>query len=340
MSELQVVSTRSGLVESVHDVSVAVVDAAGALAWSTGDPHLVTYWRSAAKPFQALASVVDGVAEAFGFDSRALALACASHSGEPVHRELAAQMLARVGLTEAALACGAHPPLGASLEAVPSPGETPTPLWNNCSGKHALMLALARHHGWPTQGYERADHPVQRRILAEVAKWCGVPPAELHQGVDGCTVVCFALPLSAMATAWCRLGTSTERAPTALREAMAAHPHLVAGTGRLCTDVMVETKGEALVKVGAEGVYCAALPRLGLGVALKVHDGHGPSAAVALLAVLRRLLGRAVLPARASVPVVNTRGAQVGSLSPLSPTLSPARGEGEEWSARLARVEP
>lgn len=314
MNELQIVSTRSGLVETVHQVSVAVVDAQGALVACSADPALVTFWRSAAKPFQAMAAVVDGAADAFHFESRALALACASHSSEPVHRILAADMLERLGLTEDALACGPHPPLSPSLEPVALAGQTPTPLWNNCSGKHALMLALARHRGWPTGGYEQAGHPVQARIVQEVARWSGVPEGDLQRGVDGCTVVCFGLPLTGMATAWARLGTSEEPAARRLREAMAQHPELVAGTGRLCTEVVVETRGEAVVKVGADGVYCGTIPRLGLGLALKVHDGHGPSGAVALLAVLEALLGRAVLPARATVPTLNTRGVQVGAL--------------------------
>jgi L-asparaginase II len=317
-------STRSGLVESVHAVSVAVVDVEGHLVAHAGDAGRLTYWRSSAKPFQALPMVQDGAADALGFGPEELALACASHSSEPRHREVCLRMLAAAGCTEEQLACGPHPPISASVaEAVLREGASLTPSWSNCSGKHAGMLALARHHGWPTEGYTRAGHPVQERILEEVCRWTGLSRSALHLGVDGCTAVCFGLPLRAMAVAWARLGTSAEPAARRLREAMWAHPELVAGTGRLCTELMTACRGRVLAKVGAEGVYSAALPGLGLGVALKVEDGHGPSGAVALLSVLAQLDARhglglplAGLTHHAEPPQRNTRGELTGTLRP------------------------
>jgi L-asparaginase II len=326
MASLSVESTRSGTVESIHRVSVAVTDTAGRMVASAGEPGLVTFWRSAAKPFQALPLVMDGAAERWGFGPRELALSCASHSSEPVHRERVEAMLRACGCEEAQLACGPHPPLGPAVaEEVARGGVKLTPKWSNCSGKHTGMLALARHHGWPTQGYERVGHPVQERILAEVSRWTGVAAGGIRLGVDGCTVVCFALPLSAMATAYARLGTSEEAAVRRLREAMWAHPELVAGTGRLCTELMTSCRGTVLAKVGAEGVYSAAIPALGLGVSLKVEDGDGRCSPPALLAVLRQIFARLGAQARLSLPALglehhaepvlrNTRGEVIGSL--------------------------
>jgi L-asparaginase II len=324
MSSLLIESTRSGFVESVHHVSVAVVDAKGALVASAGEPERVFMWRSAAKPFQSLPLVRDGAADRFGFGPRELALSCASHSSEPMHREVCAGMLKATGCEESQLACGPHPPLSQAVadEAV-CQGTTITPRWSNCSGKHAGMLALAKHHGWALEGYERAGHPVQGRILEEVAHWTGVAPGELRQAVDGCTAVCFGLPLTAMATAYARFGVSELEAARRLREAMWAHPELVAGTGRLCTELMAAARGVVLAKVGAEGIYSAAVPALGLGVSLKVEDGDMRCSPPALLEVLRQVLER--YAGKVAVPMEglshhveplqrNTRGAVTGSL--------------------------
>jgi L-asparaginase II len=323
MSELRVEATRGELVESVHRVSVAVVDAGGRLVAAAGDPSRVAYWRSAAKPFQALPLIEDGAADAVGLTADELALACASHSSEPVHLAVAAGMLRRIGAPESALACGPHPPISPTVaERVIRDGITLTPLWSNCSGKHAGMLALARHHGWPWEGYERAGHPLQDRLKAEVARWTDVRAGSIPTAVDGCTAVTFGLPLTAMALAWARLGASAEAGPVRLRQAMAARPDLVAGTGRLCTELMTALGDRVLAKVGAAGIYCAAVPSLGVGVALKVADGDSEVSGVALLAVLAAVTQRvaassfdwAPMASHATRPILNTRGARVGAL--------------------------
>lgn len=322
MIDFRIEATRGDLVESVHPVSVAVVQAEGHLVASAGDPSLVTFWRSAAKPFQALPLLEDGAADALAITPAELALTCASHSSEPRHLAVAEGLLRRIGATAADLACGPHAPLSPAVaERVIRDGITLTPLWSNCSGKHAGMLALARYHGWPLAGYTRPDHPVQRRILDAVAHWTGVPPARIATATDGCTAVTFALPLGAMATAWARLGASAAPGPARLRGAMAAHPELVAGSGRLCTELLAATGGRVLAKVGAAGIYCAAVPERGLGIALKVGDGDSESASVALLAVLEVVLAHAGLPRvyddaavarHGTRPVLNTRGVPVG----------------------------
>ncbi len=293
MLELRAEATRGGLLESVHRISVAVVDQMGNLVASSGDPDLRTFWRSAAKPFQALPVVEDGALDHFGLTEPELALACASHSSEPGHVALAGAMLERVGRTEADLACGPHLPLSPAIAAsVAREGTVMSPAWSNCSGKHAAMLALALHRGWDLHGYERLEHPLQQRILAELSRWTGLAPDAIGLGVDGCTAVSFALPLRAMALAYARLGTTTEPAAVRVREAMMSHPWLVAGTGRSCTDIMQAAPGRLLVKLGADGIYSAVLIRSGIGMALKVEDGDMRASPAALVAILRELAAR------------------------------------------------
>jgi len=315
--------TRGDLVESVHRVSAAVVTPDDRLVAAVGDPGLVTYWRSAAKPFQAMPLVEDGVLDHFGLGAEELALACASHSSEAVHLAVAERFLARVGCTEGDLACGPHLPLGAGVARdVATLGTTLTPRWSNCSGKHAGMLALARHHGWSLTGYEAAGHPCQQRILASVCQWTGVAADRIVIGVDGCTTVSFALPVRSMALAYARLGSSPDPAARAIREAMMAYPDLIAGAGRFCTDIMRAMPGQVIAKIGAEGVYSAVVPAAGIGITLKVEDGDMRSSGVALLALLRQLLPRlggptvpaTGLEAYERIPIRNTRGTVTGEI--------------------------
>jgi L-asparaginase II len=314
---------RGDILESVHCVSVAVVDAGGRLRASAGSPDLVTFARSAVKPLQALPLVVDGVLDPYGFGDRELALCCASHNGEPHHVELAASMLARIGLEESALACGPQAPFHEpSARALRAPGREPGRIHNNCSGKHAGMLALACRHGWPVAGYEKACHPVQRRMLEELAAWSGTAVDEIGVAVDGCGVSTFALPLQALARAFGRLAGAARRGepgPERVLGAMARYPEYVAGTNRMCTDLNRVVHGRILAKVGAEGVYCAAIPGAELGIALKVEDGAWRAAEPALLAVLRALAliadeEMAELSRYAEPVITNTRGERTGEL--------------------------
>src|SRR2546428_4961136 len=198
---------RGSAVESRHAVHVAVVDAEGRLVARAGNPDFVTFWRSAAKPFQALPLVTDGAADRFGLTTADLALACASHSSEPGQVDLVREFLQKIGCGERDLTCGPHTPLSETVaKDYQTRGVRLTAVYSNCSGKHAGMLALARHHGWPTEGYALLDHPVQRRCLAEVSRWTIVPEREIGVAVDGCGVACFALPLRSMGLAYGRLG--------------------------------------------------------------------------------------------------------------------------------------
>ena len=324
MNPLNIEVTRGPLVESVHRVSAAVVDDEGRLVASAGNPDLVTFWRSAAKPFQALPLLLDGAVDRFGLTDEELALACASHSSEPIHLETVDRFLAKVGLQEADLACGPHVPLSSEVaKEVVRRGTVMTARWSNCSGKHTGLLTLARHHGWDLTGYEKAGHPVQDRVIDEIERWTGVPRSELILAVDGCTTVCFALPLRAMALAYARFGVAQEPEPRRLFLAMTNNPELIAGTRRLCTDLMNLWPGEIVAKIGAEGVYSAAIPGRRLGIAVKVEDGDLRSVGVALLAVIRQILERdggaaAMLEdlekvaEHAELPVRTTRGALAG----------------------------
>jgi len=310
---MRVEQRRGGLVETVHRVHVAVVDADGALVARVGDPDFVTFWRSAAKPFQALPLVVDGAADRFTLTGTELALCCASHSSEPAQVERVREFLQLVGCGERDLRCGPHTPLAEHVaKDYQTRGVRLTAVYSNCSGKHTGMLALARHHGWPTEDYHQLAHPVQQRCLDEVSRWTGVAREAVGTAVDGCGVVCYALPLRNMALAYARLAAG--QAAARVVESMLRHPELVAGEQRPCTELMRAHPGRVIVKVGAEGVYSALLIRERLGVALKVEDGHGPAAALAIARVLDQL-GLVPQPASlAARPNFNTRGESVGEL--------------------------
>ena len=328
MTELRIEAVRGPLVESVHRVSAVVVDAGGHRLAASGDPELVTFWRSAAKPFQAMPVVADGAADRFGLSSEDLALICASHSSEPVHLDAIDRLLARIGCSESDLGCGGHPPLSEDVaRAVVSEGIEPTPRWSNCSGNHAGMLALAKHHGWDTAAYYGGGHPGQDRLLEEVAQWTEVPASDIVLGVDGCTTVCYGLPLAAMALAYARFGSSQAPAAQRIRQAMTEHPLMVGGHQRPCSDIMRAAAGAVVVKIGAEGVYGATVVDAGIGIALKVEDGGMRSAPTALLAILRQLAAHGMVAGafdrwldevaqHATVSIGNTRGRPTGTLRP------------------------
>ena len=319
----KVVVTRGGRVESVHRVHVAVVDADGRPVVVAGDPHRRVFLRSAAKPFQANPRVADGAVEALGIPREELALACASHSGTGEHTAGVRSLLERLGREEEALACGPHAPLGrrAAWELARS-GGAPGRIHNNCSGKHAGMLALALHRGWSPRGYESPGHPVQRRVLEEVSRWCEVEPSRIGRGIDGCGVPCFAVPLAVAARGLARFGRAAdagEAGPRAIVEVMAGHPTRVAGAGRLDTELMARAGDRVVSKVGAEGVHVAVVRGQGLAVAIKAEDGAGRASGAALVEVLAHL--KVLAPAAEEAlrgafvgPVVNTRGERVGRL--------------------------
>jgi L-asparaginase II len=325
---------RGEEVESLHEVHAALARAtreagpagSGIMA-RVGDPVRRAFLRSAAKPIQLLPLVEDGVADRFGFTTEELAIMTASHNGEPFHLDAVRSALAKAGLEPAQLQCGPHEPLHVpSAEALRERGEKPTALHNNCSGKHAGMLAVCKAHGWPLETYRDPEHPHQRRIRARLAELAGVSEAGIGLAVDGCGAPTFALPVVAMAAAFARLAEADAerdddraRAIGVVLDAMAAHPAHVAGTGRLCTDLMTRAGSRIVVKTGAEGVYVAVLRGESQGLALKVADGAKRAQDVALVALLAALgaiepgTARA-LEAHARPALVNRAGVTVGRI--------------------------
>ena len=290
---LDVVVTRGAFVESRHRVHAAVVDAAGSLTAGANDSELVTYWRSCAKPFQVMTFIECGGFDRAGWGDDQLALACASHGGEPEHVAIVEGMLASIAMEEGDLACGPHEPLAQrGLKLLRDAGERPTRVHNNCSGKHAAMLARAHDAGWPTFGYERQDHPVQHGCLAEVSRWSGVPVDRIIQAVDGCGCVVFALPLASMARAFARLADAArrEQGPAAqVVHAMRTRPFLIGGTDRFDTALIEATDGRVIAKIGAEGVHTVAIVDEGIGAAIKVEDGTMRAQFPAVIGVLQHL---------------------------------------------------
>lgn len=288
--------TRSGVVESRHRGSAVVLDRSGAVRGAWGDVHRAIYPRSAMKALQCLAMVQSGAARALDLSDAQIALACASHNAEPEHVEQASAVLGKLGLGESDLECGPHwPGRERDVHALVRAGETPSQLHNNCSGKHAGMLSLARHLGAPSAGYTEPSHAVQRRIRETLESMCDYRLSQVAPGVDGCSAPNWPIPLERLALGFARFadpaGLEPERvqAIERIREAVFAHPFMVAGSERFCTEVMQILGRRALVKTGAEGVFCAALPEQGLGIALKCDDGAGRAAQVMMAALLRDL---------------------------------------------------
>lgn len=322
---------RGNTVESVHRGHYLVIDGDGRTLGSGGDPATVTFFRSSCKSIQAIPFITSGAADRFGFSDDEIALAVASHSGERIHVEIAARMLEKAGFSERDLRCGAHLPFNeAESQRMIAAGEKPTQLHNNCSGKHAAMLAFARHIGADAASYDLASNPVQTAILERISQFSGLPANEIAIGIDGCAAPNFAVPVAAMARSFINLlnppdsfDEATSAACKRIVNSMIEHPKLVGGTGRLDTMIMEAARGTLVCKVGADGVWlCGVLPSdrwpSGLAIALKIEDGDDhlsrPVVAVELLRTLG-LLNIDDLPDVAPMPVRNRRGDVVGHIS-------------------------
>ncbi|HEX9465996.1 MAG TPA: asparaginase, partial [Alphaproteobacteria bacterium] len=272
--------------------------------------------------------VETGAADALAVRPEELAIACASHGGEPAHVAVVAGWLARLGLDAGALECGAHPPSHApSARALYADRRDPTALHNNCSGKHTGMVATCRYLTEPSAGYIALEHPAQQRVIRVLSEMCGVALQNAPRGIDGCGLPQLGIPLAALARAFARFGAPAGLAATraeACRRIAAAileHPFMLAGTGRFCTRAIEAMRGKALVKTGAEGVYVASIPARGLGIALKIEDGAGRAAEVAMAALLVRYAGLDEAETRAlqplcKPPINNVAGRPVGNLAP------------------------
>lgn len=330
--------TRGERVESIHYGAVAVVDVRGDLVARAGDPYLTTYLRSTAKPFQLLPLVESGAADYFGFTDQELAVMAASHSGEPRHVETVQGILDKIGLGESALRCGTHPPASPeSIRVLREAGREPTPIYNNCSGKHSGMLAQAVYRGSSIDDYLDPRHPVQATILNTLAEMSGTEPDAIGVGIDGCSAPCFAIPLRACALAFVRLADPSalpeprRRAIERIVKAMITYPEMVAGEDRLDTDLMRAAQGHILSKGGAEGYHGIAFLPEALGIAMKIADGESQrSSGPAVIEVLRQLgllddAALAELCEHRRKVLKNHRGLEIGEVRPALKRLDVVR---------------
>lgn len=277
-----VVLTRSHLIESIHKGYISVVNADNQVIYSTDKKNIKVYMRSAGKPIQAVALAASGALEDFDILPQELAIICSSHSGEDFHREAVNSILHKIGLDEKHLQCGVANPYNQDmLQDIIKKGERPSPLFNCCSGKHAGMLALCRFHGYPIENYTELEHPLQQLILQTIAELAQIDKADITVGVDGCGVPTFALPISRVAYLYALLaqGHSSGSHPYGdalekIKQAMKSNPRMINGDKEFCTDLITHSKGRALGKVGAEGVYCIAVPEQKLGICIKISDGN------------------------------------------------------------------
>ncbi|MBO1325232.1 asparaginase [Acetobacter sp. TBRC 12305] len=288
-------TTRGGRVESRHYGAAVVVDAQGGVVFAAGDVTSPVFPRSTVKAFMALPLVAQGAADKYALPDAALALACASHQGEPAHVAVATDMLGRTGRDYTALECGTHWPLDtASARALAATGEEACALHNCCSGKHAGFICLACATGVNPEHYTRPEHPIMQTMARTLTAVTGAPHTEENRGVDGCAIPTWAIPLSALALGFARFGTGVgldaehAAAATRLRTAIATNPFMVAGSGQFDTLVMQDVAPHALTKMGAEGVMTVALPTQGLGIAIKCRDGGIRAAEAAAAALIAR----------------------------------------------------
>nr|WP_245514916.1 asparaginase [Jiella endophytica] len=326
--------TRGELVESCHRGAFALVDGEGRLVAGVGDLDRPVFPRSAVKLLQAIPLIETGAAARFGLTDKDLSLACASHSGEPEHLRRAAAMLAKAGLDETALECGPEWPGEPEISRdMARRGETPCQLHNNCSGKHAGFLLTTVHRGETAAGYVGPNHPAQIRVKAVLEDLTGHSLNVDVCGTDGCSIPTYATPLRDLAGAFAKIvsgrGIEPQRAEAgqALMRACMAEPFEMSGTGRACMTMMQAAPGRVFVKTGAEGVFCGALPELGLGFALKIDDGAKRASEALAAAVLAKALETAdaelsgVFSAMATAPLQNKRGTLTGEVRAVLPDL-------------------
>ncbi|NLJ34122.1 MAG: asparaginase [Firmicutes bacterium] len=313
---------RGNMVESRHYATVVIVDYTGKVIYAAGDRERLTSLRSGAKPLQVLPLFTTGAMEAYRFSLAQVAVMCASHSGQDIHQEQVLAILRQLGLDESHLQCGVHRPFHrATARALREAGEEPRPRHNTCSGKHACMLAIARHRGWDLETYTELEHPVQQEMLTAVGRATDVGRDKIAIGLDTCGVPVFALPIYNIALAYARLSRPEgwrgrwREGAEAVRAAMGQYPELLAGQGRLVTALLETYRGEILAKDGGEALFCLGLPERGWGLAVKVEDGSDRALDAIVINLLREVgVIAGSLPAALepfASPVIKTHGGQV-----------------------------
>lgn len=297
MSEELLHVYRGAIVENIHRGDIVVVDSSGNILKEVGNAQKLTYLRSAAKPFLALNVILSGAAERYQFEDRELAVMCASHRGETYHTEVLAGIVDKMGIeADSVLHCGITEPFSrAAATNLYKSGQPLTPLHCNCSGKHLGMISVCRQKGYPVENYYDISHPVQQDALETLSRFAGIDKEEIVIGVDGCTVPVHGIPLYNMALAYARLGNPGElgvnyaSAANRLTNAIVSNPEMISGVKAFCTDLMIAGKKDIVGKVGADGVYCIAIPKKGIGIALKIEDGDMRSCHIAAANVLKQL---------------------------------------------------
>lgn len=318
--------TRGTGVESRHRGSAVVVDPDGHVIASWGDIEAPVFPRSAIKSVQAIPLIETGAAEAFGLGNKEISLACASHNGEQKHVDVISAWLEKIGLNETNLECGTHWPFDReAARSLIKLGKNPSALHNNCSGKHAAMLTTVRHMSESTKGYVRIEHPCQQRVMGTLEAMCGLNFDDVPRGIDGCAIPTFSIPLGNIALAMARIAapkvlpSKRALAVRRIRQAIAAEPYMIAGRDRYCTEVIELTRGQLIVKTGAEGVFAAAVPEIEAGIALKCDDGATRASEIMMTAVLSSLkvFDKTMtdeLTKRLSIPLKNRNGTTVGEI--------------------------
>jgi L-asparaginase II len=321
--------TRGEITESVHMGDIAVVNCSGEILHGFGDPGRISYMRSASKPIQAVAMLECGVYEKYGLGLEEVAVMLSSHSGEPMHIAVLERLLEKTGVEVSSLRCGTHRPLSAeaSVEMMRN-GKLPSPLHNNCSGKHIGQIAAAMARGYRTENYDSPDHPIQKDLLNVVSEFAGLKPGEIKLGIDGCGVPVYGMPLKNMAQAYANLcnpgfmggkyGTSCGR----VLSAMTVYPELIGGKGRFDTELLRHFGNRLIAKSGFEGVFCLGLTGKGIGIAIKVEDGNKRAVSPAVMEILRQLQ---IVPEEELADmedywhphVHNHRGENVGEIRPV-----------------------
>lgn len=282
--------TRGDFIESVHRGHIVVTDESGAILFHLGDPFFNLCLRSCAKPLQALPIIATGAADRYRLTSAELAVMCGSLNGQDFQVETIRSILDKIDADEGYLKCGIHQPSHRNTaQKLKEAGSAPTPLHNNCAGKHAAMLTLCAHHGWPFHDYSSMKHPVQCLIRDSIAALSGVPTQKICTGIDGCGVPVFFLPLAGLARAYARLTSASDPNICRLMSAALAHPEMIAGDERVCTDIMRVLKKKVFAKTGAEGGYALSLMEKGWGVAIKIEDGSSRALSPAVIETLSQL---------------------------------------------------
>lgn len=321
---------RGNYIESTHDIHAAVVSAKGDLLAYYGDPHRLTFARSSMKPFQALPVVESGALEAYDITEKEVALFCASHSGEAIHRDAVASVLEKVNLSGDRLQCGTHIPkdIESYKELIRSGGEL-TPFYSNCSGKHSGMLTGCVYQGMDVDAYRELLHPYQQQIIEYIAEVSDYPKEKIKTAVDGCGVPVHRMPLEHLAMAFGRLASPGKwregasyhkQAFGRIRDAMVHYPEMIAGTNQFDTDLMRAFGGRVVAKGGAEGVHCLGDTETGVGIAIKTADGNARAATVASMDILQQLdVGNTstwdALEQHVHTPVLNARHERIGGVT-------------------------